>query len=178
MYQNQLVTKSQIQQKCKKIKLVITDVDGVLTDGGRYYSETGEKLKKFHTRDGMGVNLLLRNNIKTIILTKEKSKITRKWAKEMNISFVYEGLTKKEIALPKICKRFNLLPANLAFIGDDINDLEVFKKVGFSATPNDAIEQSKTLADYVCKAKGGEGAFREITDLILHTKLPTTIKWY
>lgn len=171
-------TKSQIRQKCKKIKIVITDVDGVLTDGGRYYSVKGENLKKFDTRDGMGVNLLLRNDIKTIILTKEKSKITRRWAKEMNISYVYDGSIKKESALPKICKRFNLLPENLAFIGDDVNDLAIFKKVGFSATPNNAIEQAKKLADYICKAKGGEGSFREIADLILHTKFPDRIKWY
>ena len=170
MYQNQLVTKSQIQQKCKKIKLVITDVDGVLTDGGRYYSETGEKLKKFHTRDGMGVNLLLRNNIKTIILTKEKSKITRKWAKEMNISYVYEGLTKKEIAIPKICKRFNLLPANFAFIGDDINDLEVLKVVGFSALAGNSPIQDQFTPDYVTTRHGGNGAFREFADIILNAQ--------
>ena len=84
-----------IKQKCKKIKLLLTDVDGVLTDGGRYYSKEGEVLKKFHVRDGMGVNILLRNNIKTIILTKEKSMITKKWAKDMNISQVYGVLLKK-----------------------------------------------------------------------------------
>ena len=84
-----------IKQKCKNIKLLLTDVDGVLTDGGRYYSKEGEVLKKFHVVDGMGVNILLRNNIKTIILTKEKSMITKKWAKDMNISQVYSGFVKK-----------------------------------------------------------------------------------
>ena len=74
-----------IKSKCKKIKLVLTDVDGVLTDGGRYYSEKGEIVKRFHVRDGMGINILLRNGIKTAIITKENSKIVKKWAKEMNI---------------------------------------------------------------------------------------------
>ena len=81
-----------IKSKCKKIKLVLTDVDGVLTDGGRYYSEKGEIVKRFHVRDGMGINILLRNGIKTAIITKENSKIVKKWAKEMNVSKTYSGI--------------------------------------------------------------------------------------
>ncbi len=159
-----------IKQKCKKVKLLITDVDGVLTDGGRYYSKEGEVLKKFHVRDGMGVNILLRNNIKTIILTKEKSMITKKWAKDMNISQVYSGFTKKELALTQICKKYKVSLKEIAFIGDDVNDLEVLKKVAFSAVPNDAVIQVKKIADYICKASGGKGCFREISDLIILSK--------
>ena len=159
-----------IKQKCKKVKLLITDVDGVLTDGGRYYSKEGEVLKKFHVRDGMGVNILLRNNIRTIILTKEKSMITKKWAKDMNISQVYSGFTKKELALTQICKKYKVSLKEIAFIGDDVNDLEVLKKVAFSAVPNDAVVQVKKIADYICKASGGKGCFREISDLILLSK--------
>ena len=105
-----------IKQKCKKIKLLLTDVDGVLTDGGRYYSKEGEVLKKFHVRDGMGVNILLRNNIRTVILTKEKSMITKKWAKEMNITHVFNGVVKKESILFKICKNFRVSPREIAYI--------------------------------------------------------------
>ena len=159
-----------IKQKCKNIKLLLTDVDGVLTDGGRYYSKEGEMLKKFHVVDGMGVNILLRNNIKTIILTKEKSMITKKWAKDMNISQVYGGFVKKEQALTQICKKYKISLKEIAFIGDDVNDLEVLKKVGFSAVPNDAMIQVKKIADYRCKASGGKGCFREIADLILLSK--------
>ena len=159
-----------IKQKCKKIKLLLTDVDGVLTDGGRYYSKEGEVLKKFHVRDGMGVNILLRNNIRTVILTKEKSMITKKWAKDMNISQVYSGFTKKELALTQICKKYKVSLKEIAFIGDDVNDLEVLKKVAFSAVPNDAVVQVKKIADYICKASGGKGCFREISDLILLSK--------
>ena len=97
-----------IKNKCKNIKIILTDVDGVLTDGGRYYSEKGETLKKFHVRDGMGVNILLRNGIKTIIVTKENSKITKKWAKEMNVTKVISGSIKKEAELSKICQEFNV----------------------------------------------------------------------
>ena len=159
-----------IKQKCKKIKLLLTDVDGVLTVGGRYYSKEGEVLKKFHVRDGMGVNILLRNNIRTVILTKEKSMITKKWAKDMNISQVYSGFTKKELALTQICKKYKVSLKEIAFIGDDTNDLEALKKVAFSAVPNDAVVQVKKIADYICKASGGKGCFREISDLILLSK--------
>ena len=159
-----------IKQKCKKIKLLLTDVDGVLTDGGRYYSKEGEVLKKFHVRDGMGVNILLRNNIRTVILTKEKSMITKKWAKDMKLSQVYSVFTKKVPALTQICKKYKVSLKEIAFIGDDTNDLEALKKVAFSAVPNDAVVQVKKIADYICKASGGKGCFREISDLILLSK--------
>ena len=86
-----------IMDKCKKIRILLTDVDGVLTDGGMYYSNKGEILKKFHARDGMGVNILRRNKIHTVIVTKEKTRIIRKWAKTMNVRLVLDGITKKEI---------------------------------------------------------------------------------
>jgi len=164
--------------KCKKIKLIITDVDGVLTDGGRYYSDKKEIFKKFHVRDGMGVNLSLRNGIKTVIITKEVSKIVNFWAKQMNVSKVYSGSRIKENELGKICKYYNILPSEIAFIGDDVNDIELMKKVGFSATPFDGILQAKKTANYVCKASGGNGALREIIDLILKEKFPKKSKWY
>lgn len=154
-------------EKCKKIKLVLTDVDGVLTDGSRYFSEDGELLKCFHNADGMGVNILLRNGIKTVIVSKEKSKIVRKWATDMNISYVYDGILKKENELPKICNRFNLKEEEIAYIGDDVNDIALLKKVGFSSSPYDGIEQVKSIVDYVCKRKGGRGCFREVADMIL-----------
>jgi 3-deoxy-D-manno-octulosonate 8-phosphate phosphatase (KDO 8-P phosphatase) len=158
--------------------LILTDVDGVLTDGGRYYSVNGEFLKKFHVRDGMGVNLLLRNGIKTVIMTKEKSRIVKKWAREMNVSFVYSGILKKESVLDEVCKRYNLSNEEIAYIGDDVNDLELMKRIGFSATPIDGIAHAKQLADYVCKVGGGKGAFREVADLILLAKFPQKTKLY
>lgn len=167
-----------VKQKCKDIKLVITDVDGVLTDGGRYYSKSGEILKKFHVRDGMAVNILLRNNIKTLILTKEKSPITRRWAKNMNITYVYEGFNKKETALSLICKKYKITSKNIAYIGDDVNDLEALKRVGFSSAPHDAVTQVKHAVDYVCESNGGDGCFREFSDTILLVKFAVKINWY
>ena len=169
---------NKIQSKIKKIKIILTDVDGVLTDGGRYYSEKGESLKKFHVRDGMGVNILLRNGINTIIVTKENSKITKKWAKDMNVTKVISGSLKKENELIKICKTFNLSPTQIAYIGDDVNDIGLLKKVGFSATTNDADNMIKEHVDYVCTKNGGNGAFREISDMIFKEKFSSKKKLY
>ena len=164
--------------KCKKIKLILTDVDGVLTDGSRYYSSTGENVKKFHVRDGMGINLLLRNKILTVIITKEKSDIVKKWACDMHASELLMGVKRKDGKLSIICKKFGITKNEIAFIGDDVNDIPLMKLVGLSATPNDANENAKHSADYVCKTDGGKGAFREIADIILATKFPQKTNWY
>ena len=158
--------------KCKNIRLIISDVDGVLTDGGMYYSNEGELCKRFHTRDGMAVELLLNHGIKTILITKEKSKIAILRAKKMNVSKIYYGITKKEAELSGICKKYDVTPKEIMYVGDDVNDLELMRKVGFSATPKDGIGQIKKVADYVCKAKGGEGVLREVADMLLSVKFP------
>ena len=165
-------------QICKKISLILTDVDGVLTDGSRYYSKNGENIKKFHVRDGMGINILLRNGIKTIIVTKERSEIVKKWAKDVNVHRVMMGIKNKETVLTKLCKEFNLQPNQIAFIGDDVNDLPLLKLVGISASPYDAINQVKNSVKYVCTCNGGQGAFREFADFILTQKFSKKLIWY
>ena len=159
--------KKQLENKLKKIKLVITDVDGVLTDGGMYYTKEGDVMKRFHARDGMGVSLLRKNNIPTIIVTKEKNEIIKKWAEKMKVKKLYDGIQKKEKILEKICKEYSVKPLEVAFIGDDINDLELLKIVGFSAVPQDGHDLVKKNVDYTCKNNGGDTAFREIADLVL-----------
>ena len=160
-----------LSKKCKKIKLLVTDVDGVLTDGGMYYSNNGEYLKKFHTRDGMGIELLLKYRIKTIAITKEDSEIVKTRMKKINVEKLYSGITQKETELENICREFEVNPSQIAYIGDDVNDIELMKKVGFSASPNDGIAQVKRIADYVCKTNGGDGVLREVADLIISTNL-------
>lgn len=159
-----------LKKKCNEIKVVLTDVDGVLTDGGMYYSEKGELLKKFNTRDGMAVELLRNNNIPVIFITKEKSKIVLSRAKKLKIQDIFIGIEKKELLLTEICKKYHVEKNNLVYIGDDINDLNIMKQVGFSASPNNAISTIKKNSDYVCKSKGGEGVLREIADLIISHK--------
>lgn len=156
-----------LQERCKKIKIVLTDVDGVLTDGGMYYSSKGDIMKKFHTRDGMGVTLLRKRSIPTILVTKEKTEMVRQWARKMKIKKLYDGVIQKDLILDKICKAFKVNAGEIAFIGDDANDIELLRKVGLSAVPNDAIKEAKEICHYICRAKGGYGAFREVADLIL-----------
>jgi YrbI family 3-deoxy-D-manno-octulosonate 8-phosphate phosphatase len=156
--------------KCKKIKLMINDVDGVLTDGCMYYSENGELLKKFNTRDGMGVELLRNASIKTIFLTGENSKITKKRAKKIGVDKCFLNIKHKESKLDEICKIFKIKYENIAYIGDDINDFKIMKLSNLSAAPNDAIPEIKSICNYICKTKGGYGAFREFADFILKHK--------
>jgi 3-deoxy-D-manno-octulosonate 8-phosphate phosphatase (KDO 8-P phosphatase) len=167
-----------LKKKCQNIKLIATDVDGVLTDGGRYFSEKGEKMKKFHVRDGMAVNILLRNDIPTIIITKENSLIVKKWAKEMNVTQTFSGVKNKEKILLKICKKYNVSSDEIAFIGDDINDLPLLDLIGFSSCPFDGDFQVKENVDYVCKNNGGHAVLREITNFVLSNKLSKETKWY
>lgn len=158
-----------ISQKCRSIKLVITDVDGVLTDGGMYYSEKGEILKKFNAKDGMGIELLHKFSIKTIFLTSENSKIVKTRAKKVKADYCYINIKQKETMLSIICKKFNVKPVNIGYIGDDVNDLKIMKRVGLSATPSDATKQIRLISDFKCKKNGGAGAFREFVDFILES---------
>ncbi len=162
--------KKEFESKVKKIKLVITDVDGVLTDGGMYYTKDGDIMKRFHARDGMGVTLLKNVGIPTIILTKEKTEMVSKWSKKMKILELLDGVKNKEQELVKICEKNNLVPQEIAYIGDDVNDLKILEQVGLSATPNDGIDLVKEICDYVCQNDGGYGAFREFVDLVLRLK--------
>ena len=140
-----------MNNKIKKLKLILTDVDGVLTDGSLYFTRNGEYLKKFNIKDGMGVNILLRNNIPTGIVTKDRSKIVERWAKEMNISFIKMGVKQKEKALDMICKKFSLKKSEVAYIGDDVNDLSILNKVCVSACPSDSVKAVKDTVNYICK---------------------------
>ena len=162
--------KPSITLRCKKIKLVITDVDGVLTDGGMYYSSKGDVMKKFFTRDGMGVTLLRKKSIPTIIVTKERTPMVKHWAKNMKIEKLYDGIIEKEALLDKICTTFDLKSEHIAYIGDDVNDIKLLKKIGLSACPADAISDVKQICHYTCKTNGGHGVFREIADLILRAQ--------
>ena len=157
-------------KKFQKIRLVLTDVDGVLTDGGMYYTKEGDIMKRFFVRDGMGVNLLKRKGIPTIIVTKEKNIVTKKWSDNMNIEKLYQGIIKKEDILEKVCKDYGLQTEEIAYIGDDVNDLELLKSVGLSAAPSDASDDVIKLCDFTSKHGSGNGAFRELVDLILFTQ--------
>lgn len=161
-----------LKLKAKKIKLVLTDNDGVLTDTGVYYSEKGEEFKKYSIRDGMGVERLRELvNIKTGIITGEVSGPVRSRANKLKIEEIHLGIKEKDKRLAEILKNNNLLAENIAFIGDDVNDLKMMKLVGLSAAPADAIDEIKGCADYICSNVGGHGAFREFAELIINYNL-------
>ena len=154
-------------KKFKDIKIVLTDVDGVLTDGGMYYSSKGDTMKKFHVRDGMAINMLKKHNIPTVIVTKEKNRIITQWAKKMNVKKIFDGVLDKEKILEKVCKEFDVKTSNIVYIGDDVNDMALLKNVGISVSPADAWKNIKQIVDYVSEKHGGKGVLREISDLIL-----------
>jgi len=151
----------------KKIKIVLSDVDGVLTDGGMYYSNKGESLKKFNTKDGMGVELLLEKNIKTILITRENSTITKKRSTKIKIKKLYQGIKNKEKILSLICLENNVKFIEIAYIGDDVNDIDIMKKVGLSCCPADAIPNVKKISTLISSKNGGDGCFREFADYII-----------
>jgi len=162
---------TEFEEKIKKIKIVITDVDGVLTDGGMYYNDKGECMKKFNTKDSMGMELLLENGIKTIFMTRENSKIVEERVKKIKIVELYSGIVKKEKVIPEILKKYDVVPDQIAYIGDDLNDLQIINSIGFSATPSDGNYMIKKNVDYTCEIAGGMGAFREFADLIVKKKM-------
>ena len=155
--------------KLKRIKMVITDVDGVLTDGGLYYSSEGLTMKKFNVKDGMGTRLLREKGIRVGIITTdgETESILKQRARRLKLDFLYTGIWQKEEKLDEIRKEYNIEYENIAFLGDDVNDISIIEKVGFSAAPADAAESVKQKVDLVLYRKGGEGVFREFADLLL-----------
>lgn len=151
------------------IKLVLTDVDGVLTDGSMYYSENGDEWKKFNTRDGMGFQILREAGIKTGIITSENTKIVERRAAKVKADFLMQGKRGggKLTAAEDICNELGVDLTETAYIGDDINDLALLSAVGLAACPADAGMEIKSIFGIrVLSAKGGEGAFREFVDLI------------
>ncbi len=149
------------------IRLFATDVDGVLTDAGMYYAESGDEWKKFNTRDGMGLKLLQKAGIITAIVTQERTKLVARRAEKLVIPELHQGVLDKLSLVREMAVRQGLTLSQVAYIGDDVNDLETLKVVGFSATPADGMPQVAAVVDYVCQKKGGEGAVREICEMIL-----------
>ena len=163
-------------QALKRIRLFATDVDGVLTDAGMYYAESGDEWKKFNTRDGMGLKLLQKAGIITAIVTQERTKLVARRAERLAISELHQGVLDKLSLVREMAARHALTLSQVAYIGDDVNDLETLKAVGFSATPADGMPQIVAVVDYVCQNKGGEGAVREIIEMILEAQAPSSTK--
>ncbi len=160
-----------IPKESRKIKLVLTDVDGVLTDAGMYYTEAGDELKKFNTRDGMGFQLLRENGFLTGIITSENTKIVSNRAKKVKADYLFQSKKhggKLEAAI-EICAKENIDLSEVAYIGDDVNCFELLSQVGFAACPKDAIKKIKNIDSIaVLEQKGGTGVFREFAERLIN----------
>lgn len=160
-----------IMRQKPKIKLFITDVDGTLTDGGMYYSENGDELKKFNTRDGMGFQMLREAGIKTAIITSEERQLNQRRAEKLKVDFICQGKVnggKVDVA-QDIAKKMGISMGEVAYIGDDVNCLELLSLVGFAACPADACEAIMNIPGInIMKKKGGDGCVREFADYILN----------
>lgn len=154
--------------KKKLPKLVITDIDGVWTDGGMYYTAEGDVMKKFSVRDGWGVAMLRQHSIDTVIMTGENTEIVKQRARKLRIGRCYTGVRDKLELAKLLCRELHISLQDIAFIGDDINDLPLLRAVGYSAAPADASDYIQKEVSYVTSRQGGRGAFREFAEKILY----------
>ncbi len=150
-----------------KPKLILTDIDGVWTDGGMYYDQLGNEWKKFNTYDSFGVLLAHQNGIPVGIITGESTEIVSRRATKLKVDYLYQGVANKLKVALELCDSLGITIAQVAYIGDDINDVELLKHAGISATPQNAPEYIKKFAHQVTNKRGGEGAFREFVESIL-----------
>ena len=167
---DQETIKHDIEQKKRTIKLLLTDVDGVLTDAGMYYSEAGDELKKFNTHDGMGLQLIREKGIKTGIITSENTKLVERRFQKLKLDYLYQGKRQggKLASAKEICEKEGITLAEVAYIGDDVNCLELLSHVGVAACPADALNAIKNIAGIIqMKKKGGEGCVREFVEMIM-----------
>ena len=160
---------NKIIQKAKLIKLIATDIDGVWTDSMMYYNAAGVLMKSFSTYDGMGASLLLNNNFIVAMITSEYENIDilNARAKKLNIQEVYTNEKNKLLRIEYLMKKHNLKRENIAYIGDDINDLDALKCAGLSAAPPNTPILNYFKPDFITTRKSGQGAFRDLSDLIL-----------
>jgi len=156
-----------ILNKAKKVKLLLLDVDGVLTDGRIIYDSNGRDMKFFDVHDGMGVHLLKKAGIKTILITAKGSRAIKPRARDMGVEKVFENITPKTLVLDKILKKYNVAIDEICFVGDDLVDLCLLKRVGFAIAVCNAAAEIKQNSCYITSREGGRGAVREVAELIL-----------
>lgn len=154
-------------QGLKKIKLLALDVDGVLTDGSIYISPAGEVFKGFNAKDGMAISCALRNNLQIAVITGRQSPIVERRCEELGIKLLMQGVKDKRMALEQLAKDLGLAKNEIAYMGDDLNDIPAFLVAGLSIAPADAAIEVLAMADIFTKAKGGRGAVREAITIIL-----------
>lgn len=154
-------------EKIEKIKLLILDVDGVLTDGNLYYSDTGTDLKTFHVHDGLGLKMLQNTGIQVAIITGHNSPLIKIRMQALKIAHIYQGQEHKVNAFTDLLTKLNIHPENVCYFGDDLPDLPLMRKAGFAVTVPNGTSFAKKEADWVTRNEGGDGAVRELCDMIM-----------
>lgn len=161
---------SELIKKISNIKLVIFDVDGVLTDGRLYFGANGEELKVFYVHDGLGIKLLQKNSITAAIISSRQSEIVTKRLQDLGIKYIYQGEENKQKPFQELLDQLNLQREQVAYVGDDLPDLALIQQVGFGICVANAHPLLKKYALWQTEAKGGEGAVREVCELILQAQ--------
>ncbi len=165
-----MLISEEIAQKAQKIKLLILDVDGVLTNNMLIYSEDGQEHKAFHTRDGHGMELLQKSQVDIGIITGRKSQLVTNRMNDLNVKHVYQGVPDKLPTFLKLVKELNLSLDEIAYIGDDILDLPILTRIGLAITPADGDDEVKSRVDYVSPFSGGKGCVRETCEIIMRSQ--------
>jgi 3-deoxy-D-manno-octulosonate 8-phosphate phosphatase (KDO 8-P phosphatase) len=155
------------------VRALVTDVDGVLTDGGLYYAENGDELKRFDVRDGQGLVLLREAGLLTAIVTRKQTALVRRRARDLGIVEVHQNVTDKAAVLADLLARHRLAAAAVCYVGDDVGDLPAMRAVGVSVAVADAVPPVRRAATYITRARAGHGAIREVCDLILSSRRRT-----
>lgn len=162
-----MLSKQELLTKAKLIKLLILDVDGTLTDGNLYYSSEAIEFKAFNTQDGQGIKLLQQSGVEVAIITVRTSALLEKRAKDLGINYLFQGQNNKLVIYENLIKRLNFSPEQVAYVGDDLPDLAIIRRVGLGIAVANAYSFVKKHALYETKALGGSGAVREVCDLIM-----------
>jgi 3-deoxy-D-manno-octulosonate 8-phosphate phosphatase (KDO 8-P phosphatase) len=165
-----LKLETQIQKHAKRIKLLLMDCDGVLTDGRIWLTADGEEQKAFHVRDGQGIVLLHRAGVQTGIISGRASAATERRARELGMTFLRQGVTDKVLVLEEVLREAGISPDQCAYIGDDVGDIEIMRRVGLAVAVADAADAAKHVAHFVTTAAGGKGAVREVCEAILQAR--------
>ena len=167
---NSLITATEFMQRAARVKVMIFDVDGVLTDGSLTYGPDGEVTKTFNVLDGLGIQLLNKTGVQTAIISARKSPIVVKRAGDLGIAHVYQGIHDKRVGFAELLQATGFTPEECGYIGDDVIDLPLLTKVGFAVTVPSGHPEVQYRAHYVTKAPGGRGAVREVCDMVMRAQ--------
>ncbi len=164
------LSSEELKERLSRVKLVLVDVDGVMTDGRIVFGNYGDELKFFDVQDGFGLVMLRRAGFKTVMISAKKSRINHKRAKEVHITKIYQNAFDKLKVYEKILRKFRVRDEEVCYLGDDLIDAPVLTRVGFAVAVRNAVQEVQSLAHYVTQKSGGRGAVREIADMLLKTQ--------